>query len=242
MRGALVIFGRELKAYFNTPIAFLMTPFFVCLISAAVFWLFKYFALNQADMRTFFTVMPVLLGLFAIVITFRLWSEEFRVGTAELLLTLPFRVHEVVLGKFLAAYFVLMLGLLFTIGFPLSIGWLGEPDWGPIWGGYFGCLLMGLFFVALGAFVSSISQNQVVVLLLGVLGLLVFLLFFSPFALQFVGVDKPELANALEAIGVWGHFDSFARGIVALDDIVYFIGGTVWFFFLNIFFVQARRY
>ncbi|MFN0059378.1 MAG: ABC transporter permease [Planctomycetota bacterium] len=242
MQGMWVIYKRELRSYFNTPIAYIFLPILVGFMS---FWFFKYlpfFIEDRADMRNFFSLMPFVLFVFVPAITMRLWAEELRVGTAEILLTLPYKVPQIVIGKFLAAYTVLVIGLTLTLGITIGVGFLGDPDWGPIIGGYFGTLLMGAMFVALGAFISSLTTNQVVALLVGLIAGVGLVLFFSARTAIFLIGEGSQLATAFENIGVETHFSSIERGVVALSDVLYFVCGTVLFLFLNIFRVESRRY
>ena len=127
MRRTWVIYRRELQAYFNTPIAYIFMAILLLFVSFIFFKFQPFFAIEMADMRTFFDLLPYTLFVFAPAITMRLWSEELRIGTSEILLTLPFKVWEIVLGKFLAAYTVLLVSLLLTTGIPLSIAALGDP-------------------------------------------------------------------------------------------------------------------
>lgn len=243
MRNVLVIYRRELKGYFSTPIAYIFLPIF---IGVLCFFFFKYpppfFAVGRAEMRRFFALMPVALFIFAPAMTMRLWSEELRVGTAEVLLTLPFRVWELVTGKFLAAYTVLALSLALTFGIPITLGWVANPDWGPIIGGYVGSLLLGAVFVSLGSFVSSLTQNQVVALLTGLFGGVVLTMVFSPEFAAYVAGTGSWMGSAIKDLGTSSHFESVERGVLALNDIVYFLSGTILFLALNIFSVEARRY
>ncbi len=242
MRGVLVIYRRELKAYFNTPIAYIFLPILIGILSFLLFKFLPFFALERAEMRSFFGLMPYALFIFAPAVTMRLWSEELRIGTAEILLTLPFKVWQVVLGKFLAAYSVLLLALFFTLGIPLGIAYLGDPDWGPIIGGYVGSTLLGALFVALGALVSSFTQNQVVALLLGVFAGVVLTLGFGPQTAAYLADKGTALTNLVQGIGVISHFESIERGILALSDVSYFLTVSCFFLVLNVFCVESRRY
>ncbi|MFQ5653790.1 MAG: ABC transporter permease subunit [Planctomycetota bacterium] len=242
MRGTLVVYRRELMSYFNTAIAYIFLPILVAILSFFFFKFSLFFALERAEMRQFFGLMPFALFIFAPAITMRLWAEELRVGTAEILLTLPFTVSEIVIGKYLAALTVLALSLLLTIGIPISIGLLGDPDWGPIIGGYVGSFLLGALFIALGAFVSALSRNQVVSLLVGIGAGVVLCLVLSPQFASYLAGGNTTLARIVESLGVLSHFDSIERGVLAISDIVYFLSVTALFLLLNILWVDSRRY
>ncbi|MCA8960577.1 MAG: ABC transporter permease [Planctomycetes bacterium] len=237
-----IVFKRELASYFNTPIAYIFLAILLGLQGFFFFIASPFFALERAEMRSFFALMPISLFIFAPAVTMRLWSEELRVGTAEILLTLPYKVYELVVGKFLAAYFVLGLALVLSFGIPLGIAWFGDPDWGPIIGGYLGSFLMGGMFLALGAFISSLTQNQVVALLVAVSIGALLVIGLGPQTVAIVSTSYPSLGSFMEAAGVASHFDSVERGVLALSDVVYFVGGMVFFLALNILFVQSKRY
>ncbi|MEM7260449.1 MAG: ABC transporter permease [Planctomycetota bacterium] len=242
MSGTYTIFRRELKSYFNTPIAYIFVAILLGLQGFLFFFMNPFFALDRAEMRGFFGWMPTVLFDFGPAVTMRLWSEELRVGTSEILLTLPYRVHELVIGKFLAALVVLLVALAFCSGIPLTVGYFGSPDWDPIIGGYVGTALMGAMFLSLGAAVSSLTENQVVALLIGIVvgAFLVFGL--SPQTAALISTANPSLGESVEAFGVLAHFDAVERGVLALGDLLYFVGGTVFFLALNVFFVHSKRY
>ncbi len=242
MNRILIIFRRELKSYFNTPIAYIFIAAMLALQSFFFFVHSPFFAIEQAEMRGFFGFMPIALLFFAPAVTMRLWSEELRVGTAEILMTLPYRVHELVIGKFLAAYSVLLLALLLSVGIPATIGWFGDPDWGPVIGGYVGSALMGGMFIALGALISSLTENQVVSLLVGMITCAVLVLGLGPVASAYVSTSYPDLGRFMESVGIVSHFDAVEQGVLALSDLSYFVGGMIFFLVLNVVFVQGRRY
>lgn len=243
MTKLLVLYRREMAAYFNTPIAYIFIPVFVGLL--AYFFLkgsYPFFLASSAEMRSFFSVMPLALVFFAPALTIRLWSDELRVGTAEILLTLPYKVSELVVAKFLAAYSVLAVSLLLTLGIPAAVAWAGDPDWGPIVCGYIGALLMGGVFIALGGFVSSNTQNQVVALLFSLLAALLLVWVFSPQLAVFLPADWRITRAIVEMVGVESHYVSFERGTLELRDVIYFVSVTVFFLALNVFRVASRRY
>ena len=242
MSGIAVIFRRELKGYFDTPIAYIFIAVLLGLSSFFFFFFTPFFAIGQADMRGFFGLLPFSFFLFAPAVTMRLWSEELRVGTAEILLTLPLKPYELVVGKFLASVAVLVVALMFSAGIPFGIAFMGSPDLGPILGGYLGAFLMGCFFLALGCFVSSLTPNQVVALLVGIVIGLAAVLVFSRQTVAYLGVESPGLSRFIQEIGVLDHFESFMRGIISLGDVIYFVGGTAFFLILTVAAVQSRRY
>lgn len=242
MSGILVVYRRELRAYFNTPIAAIFLAILVAILSFLFFEHRPFFAFEIAEMRSFFGTMPMVLLIFAPTITMRLWSDEMRVGTAEVLSTLPLPVRDVVLGKYFAALTVLAASLLLTAGIPLSVGWLGDPDWGPIIGGYVGSFLLGAYYIALGCWASSLSENQVISMLIGILLGVVVTLVLGPGFANILAGESNTLAMWVERLGVQSHFNSIERGVLALSDIAYFAAGSVFFLALNVFQVEWKRY
>lgn len=240
MRSAAVVYRRELKAYFNTPIAAI---FIAILVLFLAYWLFlaypPLFLAGGAELRKLFGVMPIVLLFFAPAITMRLWSDEFRVGTSEVLSTLPLRTRDVVLGKYGAALSVIAASLLFTLPIPLAVGWLGDPDWGPIIGGYVGTFLAGAFYAAIGCFASSLTQNQVIAMLIGwCIG--VFFTLVLPGLSELIGHEATS--QWLSGLAVPDRFESIERGVLSLDDLVYFAAGSALFLALNAFSVEWKRH
>ena len=241
MSGVGTIYRRELKAYFDTPIAAIFIAILVGLLSYFLFQDSLFFARERAEMRIFFRQIPAVLMVFAPVITMRLWADEFRVGTAEVLGSLPIGTGSAVLGKYLAALTVLAAALVCTAGVPLSIARLGEPDWGPIIGGYLGSFLLGGFFIALGCWTSSLSENQVISMLIAVFVGVIFTFVLTPKLAAVIASESVTLARTLEGLGVGSHFASIERGVLALRDVTYFVAGAVFFLALNVFQVESKR-
>ena len=242
MSATLTVYRRELKAYFDTPIAAIFIAMLVGLLSYFLFNDSLFFVQERAEMRSFFQQMPLMLMVFAPVITMRLWADEFRVGTAEILQSMPMRTRSLVLGKYFAALTVLAAALVATAGVPIAIGQLGNPDWGPILGGYFGSFFLGAFFVAVGCWASSLSENQVISMLIGVLIGVIFTLVLTQRLGAILSGDSETMARWVEALGVQSHFGSIERGVLALSDVVYFAAGSVFFLVLNVFQVERRRF
>jgi len=242
MNPTLNVYRRELKAFFDTPIAAIFIALMVAMLSYFLFKDSPFFAFEQAEMREFFGRIPIVLMVFAPVITMRLWSDEFRVGTAEILGSLPMRSLSVVLGKYFAALTVLFTALVFTLGIPIAIGSIGNPDWGPIVGGYVGSFLVGAFYVALGCWASSLSSNQVVSMLIGVFVGVLFTFVLTPKAAAIVSSESVIFARWIENLGVISHFSSIERGVIALSDAIYFISGSIFFLALNVLQVEWKRY
>jgi ABC-2 type transport system permease protein len=240
LRAVRTMFRREFGAYFNSPIAYVFLVAFV-LIPNALF-MFMYQAQRQLSMRDYFGLLPFVFLFFVPAITMRLWSEERRAGSIEILLTLPVRVGEAVLGKFLAAYTFLVIAICSTLTIPISMTTFGQPDWGPIIGAYLGAILMGGVFLALGAYISSLSTNQIVAFILSVSLSFLFILFGWSFVLEFVGRFSSPLADVLAYLNVLGHFGNIAKGVLDTSDIIYYVSFIFLFLFLNVYVIQSHRY
>jgi len=216
MRQALRIFTKEFKDYFVSPIAYIVISIFLLVVG----WFFfaTFFLYNQASLRNFFGLLPITFAFVMPAVTMRLFAEEIHAGSYETLLTLPVSLTDVILGKFLAASAFAAAMLVPTLAYPLTISWMGRLDWGPVFGGYIGAVLLGAAFSAIGLFASSLTRNQIVAFILGVLicfGLTMIdkMLFFVP---QF-------LVGPIGYLGADFHFQNIARGIIDTRDILYFL-------------------
>lgn len=212
----LAIFRRELRSYFNSPVAYVVIVVFLVIIG----WFFtsNLFLMNIASLRVVFELVPLVLLFFVPAITMRLLAEERKSGTLELLTTKPVRDSEIILGKFLAAWILLAAALLPTLLYVLTLALLGSPDPGPILTGYLGLLLMGAVAIGIGLFASSITENQIVAFIIAFLILLI--LFLMDKVLMYV----PEgLASTIEFLGIDYHFGNIARGVIDSRDVLYFL-------------------
>jgi len=216
MRQVIPIFKKEFKLYFVSPIAYIVISIFLLVIGW--FFFLTFFLTNQATLRKFFVLLPLMYSFVVPAITMRLFSEELNVGSYETLLTLPVTSLEVVLGKFMAAIAFLATMLVPTISYPITIALLGPLDWGPVFGGYIGAILLGAAFSAIGLFASSLTRNQIISFIIGTvicfsLTLIDWMLFFVP----------PSLLVFVQHLGVYFHFQNIARGIIDSRDILYFL-------------------
>jgi ABC-2 type transport system permease protein len=227
---------KELKSFFNSPVAYVILTLF--LLIAGWFFSSGLFLINQAELRDLFSVVIPLAYLFFIpAITMRVIAEEKKSGTLELLVTLPVRDAEIVLGKYFAAFLLLAAALLMTFSYPLTLAMLGDPDGGAILGGYFGLLLMGGSYLAIGVFTSGLTQNQIVAFITG------FVLMFVFFMLDKVVIFFPgPIASVLEYLSMTYHLENIARGIVDTRDIVYFSSVITVFLFLAVRTLESRRW
>ncbi len=216
MRQVPHIFKKEFRTYFVSPIAYIVISIF--LIVTGWFFFSTFFLFNQASLRNFFTLLPVIFAFVIPAVTMRLFSEELNVGTYEILLTMPVTYREVVLGKFLAGVAFVAAMLLPTLAYPVTINFLGDLDWGPVVGGYVGAVLLGAAFSAVGLFASSLTRNQIVAFIIGVaicfaLVLIDKILFFLP----------APLVGVLQYLGADFHFGNISKGILDSRDVIYFL-------------------
>jgi ABC-2 type transport system permease protein len=205
----------------------------------AFFWVETFFARNIADVRPLFRWMPVLTVFLVAALTMRQWSEEQRSGTLEVLLTLPVRRFDLVFGKFLAVIILVGLALALTLGLPITVEILGDLDWGPVLGGYLAALLMAAAYTAIGLFVSSRTDNQIVSLLVTLFLGGVFYLIGTAGTTALVG---DALGEVFRAIGTGSRFESIERGVIDLRDLIYYLSLTAFFLALNIASLDAKRW
>lgn len=211
------IFQKEFKTYFISPIAYIVISVFLVIIG----WLFfsTFFLEKQANLTKFFSLLPVTFSFIIPAVTMRLFSEEINIGSYELLITLPLSFRDIIMGKFLAGVVFVAIMLSPTLIYAVTTSFIGDLDWGPVIGGYFGAILLGASFSAVGLLASSFTRNQVIAFIIGMavcfsLTLLIdFVLFFVPDF--FVGFFQYLSASH--------HFQNIAKGVIDLRDIVYFI-------------------
>lgn len=219
-----VIFKRELTGYFATPIAAVFIVIFLMLAGTFTFYLGNFFARGQADLLPFFNFHPWLYLVLIPALAMRLWAEERREGTIELLLTLPVTLWEAVVGKFLAAWCFTGIALALTFPMWVTVNILGEPDNGVILAGYIGSFLMAGGFMAIGSCVSAITKNQVIAFVISVLVGLGFVLSGFPMVLDFFSGWTPQFfIELLSSFSFLTHFHDISRGVIDVRDIVYFL-------------------
>lgn len=233
----IAVARKEFKSYFDSPIAYIFITAFLLLVNFLFFWTF--FVAGQADMRPFFGFMPFVFLFFVPSITMRQWAEERKMGTLEVLLTLPVRENEVVLGKFFSSLLFLALMLALTFNVPLTVGALGDPDWGVIICGYLGALLLGASYLAIGLFASALSENQIVAFILAIVIGVALLIVGEWFFLMLV----PDfVVPVFDYLGLGTHFESMGRGVIDSRDIVYYISIIGVFLYLNVNVVENRSW
>ena len=223
MQSFWAVFKREFKSYFTTPLAYV---FLVVFLFFAGYLTFKrgFFEMQQADMRAFFINLPLLFVFLVPATAMRLWAEERRVGSIELLLTLPITVTQAVLGKFFAAWLFLAVALSLTFPMVITVCYLGEPDIGLIITGYLGSLLLAGGFLAIGCFFSAVSKNQVISFVLSVVGCAVFVFAGMPTTMNYLSTFLPAgLVSAIGQMSFQSHFESIQKGVLEFKDISYFV-------------------
>ncbi len=237
MRNIIAIFKKEFRSYFDSPIAYIFITAF--LISSMWIFFRSFFLIGQSMMRGYFSLLPWLFLFFVPAITMRLWAEEKKIGTLEVLMTLPVKDYEVIIGKYIAAYLFLAVTIILSVTLPITLIVLGQPDIGPIIGGYLGALLMGGAYLAIGLFASSLSENQIIAFILGI----VFCFFLFILGENFVLVAIPSrLAPIFSYLGLGYHFESIGRGIIDTRDIIYYLSVIGFFLFLNIRSLESRKW
>lgn len=223
MNSFWAVFKRELKSYFTTPLAYV---FLVIFLFFSGYLTFKqgFFVARQADMSRFFTNLPLLYVFMVPSTAMRLWAEERKSGSIELLLTLPITITQAVLGKFFAAWFFLTIALALTFPMVVTVTYLGDPDVGLIFTGYLGSFLMAGGFLAIGCFFSAVSKNQVISFVLSVVACAVLVFAGMPTTMNYLSTFLPAgLTSAIESMSFQAHFESIQRGVVEFKDIAYFL-------------------
>lgn len=231
MNGFRAVFKRELKGYFVTPVAYV---FLVIFLFFAGYLTFRdgFYEMRQADLRVFFGNLPLLFVFMVPSAAMRLWSEERKTGSIELLLTLPITVAQAVRGKFFAAWVFLGIALLLTFPMPLTVYYLGSPDTGLILVGYLGSFLMAGSFLAIGSFFSALNKNQVIAFILSVVVCAILVYAGMPTTINYLsGLLPGGMLVMVEQASFLTHFESVLKGVLEFKDLAYFvilIVGWVW--------------
>ncbi len=224
MKSVVTLFKREFLGYFRSPVAYVFLAVFLVAAVGLPWFLGGFFESNQASLDAFFSFLPWVFLFLIPAVGMRLWSEERRSGTWELLFTLPVSPWQAVLGKFLAAWAFVSLALALTVTMPMTVAYLGEPDWGPVFAGYFGGVLMAGAYLGICSLASSFTKNQVIAFVISlVVCLVLVLLGWSVFNELLLAVSLPVgLVDALANFSFITHFDSMAKGLIRLKDLIFF--------------------
>lgn len=224
MNSLSVILKRELASYFATPLAYVFIVIFLMLAGSFTFFFGNFFQNGQADLRAFFAYHPWLYLFLVPALSMRLWAEERKSGTLELLMTLPLTLRDMVLGKFLAAWIFTGIALVLTFPIWITVNYLGDPDNGVIIAGYVGSWLMGGSMLAIGACISATTKNQVIAFIITVVVCFLFMVSGMDFVLGWLPAWMPDtVKSSVAALSFLTHFNSIMKGVLDLRDLMYFL-------------------
>ena len=236
------VFRRELVSYFITPLAYVFIVIFLALAGAMTFFLGSFFDRGQADLAPFFAFHPWLYLLLVPALSMRLWAEERRIGTIELLLTLPITTTQAVLGKYLAAWACAAISLMLTFPLWLTVNYLGDPDNGVIFAGYFGSLIMAGSYLAIGSCFSALTKNQVIAFVLSAAACIIFTVSGTPLVLNFfTGWAPAAMINTISALSFLSNFNAISKGVIDIANLVYFASVIGVFLFINVILVELYK-
>jgi ABC-2 type transport system permease protein len=242
MRNVLTIFRRELAGYFATPLAYVFIVIFLVMAGILTFFVGNFFERGQADLQPFFTFHPWLYVVLIPALSMRLWAEERRSGTIELFLTLPIRMTEAVVGKFLAAWCFAGIALALTFPFWITVNFLGRPDNGVILASYIASWLMAGTMLAVGACVSVMTKNQVIAFVVTAALGFILTVAGSPIVLGLFQGWAPEwLVRGVTQVSFLGHFSAITRGVIDMRDLVYFLSVMIAFLAANAILVDLEK-
>ena len=242
MKQVWAIFRREFATYFATPLAYVFIVIFLFAMGAFTFYIGNFYSNGVADLTVFFGYHPWLYLFLVPAIAMRLWAEERRTGTMELLLTLPIPLWATVVGKFLAAWAFTGLALALTFPIWLTVNYLGSPDNGVIFASYIGSFLMAGGYLAIGAAISAMTSNQVIAFVVSVVVCFLFTVSGAPIVLDFFRDWAPLLLlNTIASFSFLTHFSAITAGVIDLRDIVYFVSLIALFLLVNIVVIDLKR-
>ncbi len=242
IRNIKAVFKREIGGYFNSPLAYVFIIIFVFLSMGFAFVVGNFIEGQEASLYAFFQWHPWIYMILAPAVGMRLWSEENRLGTAELLLTMPISPWQAIIGKYLAACVVLLISLILTFPIVITVGYLGEPDYGVIWSGYIGSFLVGCSALAVTSVVSAFTRSQVVCLIVSVCACLILILAGYPPIVTFLrDVGWGWMSGLLQGSSFLYHANDPNRGLFRFENLVYFISVIGFCLFTTAVVIRARR-
>ncbi len=242
MNGLLTIFKRELKAYFATPVAYVFIVIFLVLVGVFTFYVGGFYERAQADLDPFLQFHPWLYMFLLPAISMRLWSEERKAGTLELLLTLPISLAASVLGKFLAAWCFTAVALAGTVPIWITVNYLGDPDNTVIAGGYLGSLLMAGGFLAIGSCISALTKNQVVAFVISFVICFAFNLSGYPMVIDIFSAWAPQaIVDVISSFSFLTHFNAIQKGVIDIRDLIFFASLIAFWLYANILAIEMNK-
>ena len=242
MRSVGAVFRREFAAYFATPLAYVFIVIFLFATSAFTFYIGRFYDAGIADLGVFFGYHPWLYLFLIPAIGMRLWAEERKSGTIELLLTLPIPVWASVAGKYLAAWAFAGVALLLTFPIWITVNYLGDPDNGVILASYVGSWLMAGAYLAIAAAISATTSNQVIAFVVSVVVCFLFTIAGAPLVLDVFSAWAPQtLVETVGSFSFLTHFQAIARGVIDLRDVIFFLSLIVLFLGLNVAFIDLKK-
>ncbi|MGK2872146.1 MAG: ABC transporter permease subunit [Alphaproteobacteria bacterium] len=242
MNGLRLVLQREFMGYFATPLAYIFIVIFLFLSGLTTFYVGQFFEAGEASLKNFFLFHPWLYLFLIPAISMRLWAEEAKSGTIELLLTLPVPLWAVVLGKFLAAWGFALVALALTFPIWITVNYLGDPDNGVILASYIGSALMAGAYLSIGACISATTRNQVIAFVITVSVCFLFTVSGLPMVLDFFSAWAPEaLLRAIASFSFLTHFDAITNGVIDLRDVVYFASLIGAWLYANMVIVEMKK-
>jgi len=228
---------KELRNYFNSPLAYIFISIYLVILG----WLFfsNFFLMGQASMRSYFNYLPWVFLFLIPAITMRLWAEEKKLNTTEILYTWPIQDFEIILGKFFASLLFLTIALICSLSIPISISFLGSLDWGVVIASYLGALCLGAAFLAIGLFVSSLTDNQIIAFIVSIALAFIFFIIGENLVTYFL---PSFLINLFQYLGLGYHFNSISKGVLDSRDIIYYLSIIGFFLYLNIRQIESRKW
>jgi ABC-2 type transport system permease protein len=237
-----VVFQREFRAYFATPLAAIFLVVFLALAGAMTFFVGGFFDRDSADLGAFFMWLPWLFLFLLPAIGMRLWAEERRSGTIELLMTMPVRPWEVVLGKFLAGWAFTLVALVLTMPLWATVNWLGSPDNGVIAAGYLGAVLMAGAYLAIASCISALTKNQVIAFIAALIVTFLFATAGTEIVLGAIrGWAAAGVTDTVQSLSITGHFDRLTRGVIEAPAILFFVSLIAAALAINTFLVDLKK-
>ena len=242
MKSTTTILKRELRGYFTTPVAYVFIVIFLLLTGILTFYMGGFFEREQADLAPFFFFHPWLYLILVPAISMRLWAEERKTGTIELLLTLPISTGQAVVGKFLAAWAFTAAALVATFPIWITVNFLGDPDNGVILAAYVGSLFMAGGYLAIGSCISAMTNNQVIAFVVSLVGCLLFILAGLPAVLDFFTGWAPQaVIDTVSSFSFMTHFNSISKGVIDLRDVIFYASLIGCFLLANTLILDAKR-